>query len=141
MILFLKLVLTVVFLILSVIHFNWSFGGKYGFEKALPTKEDGTRVLNPKKFDSAIIGIVLLFFAVYYLIKANILLVDLPNWMLNYIGWIISSIFIVRAIGDFKYAGFFKKIKNTVFGIADTKHFSPLCIFVGIIGLIIELYQ
>ena len=139
MIIFFQFILVIVFLILSGIHFNWSVGGKFGFDKTLPTKEDGTRVLNPKKIDSAIIGIGLLLFAIYYLVKTKILLVDLPHWILNYVGWIISSVFILRAIGDFKYVGFFKKIKATTFGLFDTKYFSPLCAFIGIVGIIIEL--
>ena len=139
MIVILEFILVIVFLILSGIHFNWSVGGKLGFDKTLPTKEDGTRVLNPKKIDTAIIGIGLLLFAIYYLVRTEIVSVDLPHWILNYVGWIISSVFILRSIGDFKYVGFFKKIKTTTFGFFDTKYFSPLCTFIGSVGIIIEL--
>lgn len=131
----------IIFLILSGIHFNWVFGGKWGFDKALPTKEDGTKVLNPKKFDSAIVGLGLLFFAIYYLVVGRFIQIDLPNFMQNYLGWIIPSIFIIRAIGDFKYVGFFKKINSTVFGKFDSKYFSPLCIFIGTIGIIIKILE
>jgi len=37
----------------------------------------------------------------------------------------------LRAIGEFKYLGFFKKIKNTEFAIADSKLFSPLSLAIG----------
>ena len=56
-----------------------------------------------------------------------------------YVGWVISSIFILRSIGDFKYIGFFKKLKTSKFGKMDSKLFSPLCLTIGLIGIIIEL--
>jgi len=129
----------IIFLILSGIHFNWVFGGEFGFDKSLPTKEDGTRMLNPKKIDSAIVGFGLLLFAIYYMLEGGFIHLDLPNWITNYLGWIIPSIFIVRAVGDFKYVGFLKKVKNTVFGKFDSKYFSPLCLLIGVIGIIIKI--
>jgi len=127
------------FAALSLIHLNWGFGGEWGFEKSLPTNEEGDKVLNPKKRDSLIVGIGLLFFLVFYLIKARIILFELPFWVTGYAGWLISSIFILRAIGDFKYIGFFKRIKETDFGIRDTNLYSPLCLFLGLNGFFLEL--
>ncbi|WP_281635816.1 DUF3995 domain-containing protein [Flavobacterium marginilacus] len=47
----------------------------------------------------------------------------------------------MRAIGDFNYVGFFKKIKLAKFGKNDTKYFSPLCLIIGILTLILELIK
>ena len=52
-----------------MIHLNWVIGGKFGYVESLPTKENGERVLNPKKIDSAIIGIGLIAFGIFYMIK------------------------------------------------------------------------
>ena len=41
--------------------------------------------------------------------------------------------------GDFKYIGFFQKLKTSKFGKMDSKLFSPLCLTIGLIGIIIEL--
>lgn len=127
-----------IFLILAVIHVNWGFGGTYGFEKALPTTEDGTKVLNPTKRDSFIVGLGLILFAVFYLIKIDIILLDLPQWVVTLAGWLIPIIFLLRALGDFKYVGFFKKVRSTDFGKRDSKLYAPLCLFLGINGLILE---
>ena len=137
----LSILLFVIFIILGLIHFNWVFGGKWGFEKTLPTKENGERVLNPKKFDSAVVGLGLTFFGLFYLLKSGFLNFDIPIWIIIYGSWIIPSIFILRAIGDFKYVGFLKKIKNTEFGKIDSKLFSPLCLIIGIIGIVIQLMK
>jgi glucan phosphoethanolaminetransferase (alkaline phosphatase superfamily) len=139
MITILAIILIFVFLIISIIHFYWVFGGLKGLNKALPTNEKGKRVLNPGKIETFIVGLGLLFFAIYYSTKIEILEIELPKFVMDYSGWIISSIFILRAIGEFKYVGFFKKIKNTEFGKFDTKYFSILSLIIGIIGIIIEM--
>lgn len=129
-----------ILLILSGIHINWAFGGKWSLDRALPTNEEGKRVLNPTRVDSAIVAIGLLIFATYYLLKANIITLSVPSHMLPYVGWAISSIFMLRAIGDFKYVGFFKRFKTTDFAKLDLKIYSPLSLSISIIGLLIELF-
>ncbi len=132
---------SIILIILSGIHFNWAFGGKWGFEKALPTNENGKKVLNPKRIDSAIVGLGLLIFAIFYLLKVGLITLEIPNWIMNYGGWFIAAVFIARAIGEFKYIGFFKKIKNTNFGKLDSKYYSPLCLIIGLIGITLELIK
>lgn len=135
----LALVLFIIFLILSLIHFNWAIGGALGFDNALPTNEKGERVLNPKKIDSAVVGLGLLLMGVFYLSKSDVLTLDLPSWAANSAGWVISTIFLLRAIGDFKYVGFTKRVKNTNFGKNDSKYYAPLCLIISVIGLYLEL--
>ena len=135
----LESILIITFLIISIIHFYWVFGGLKGLNKALPTDEKGTRVLNPGKIETSFVGLGLLLFALYYSTRIGILEIELPKLIFDYSGWIISSIFILRAIGEFKYVGFFKKIKNTEFGKFDTKYFSILSLTIGVIGIIIEM--
>ena len=133
-------ILSFIFLILAGIHFNWARGGQWALDNALPQTIEGKRLFTPRKIDSAIVGLGLLLFASFYGIKSGLINFDLPSWIINYAGWIISSIFLLRAIGDFKYVGFFKKIKNTKFGEMDTKIYSPLCLFLAIVGYLVELF-
>ncbi|UNY99950.1 DUF3995 domain-containing protein [Zhouia spongiae] len=135
----LPLFLSIIFIALGLVHYNWVIGGNFGLAVALPTDENGKRVLNPKKADSAIVGTGLIAFGVFYLIGAGVLKASLPDWIFNYGGWIIPSIFLLRAVGEFKYVGFFKKIKQTPFGKMDTKLFSPLCLFIAVAGFAIQL--
>ncbi|WP_422091165.1 DUF3995 domain-containing protein [Tenacibaculum ovolyticum] len=51
--------------------------------------------------------------------------------------YVVLAVFFIRSIGDFNYVGFFKKTKNTMFAKNDTNYFSPLCLFLSIIGVII----
>lgn len=127
--------------VLALIHLNWAIGGTWGFAKALPTNLEGKRVINPKKIDSAIVGIGLMLFAFYFLIYGAVLDVPLPNWILTYGIWAISGIFLFRSIGDFKYIGFFKRIKKTEFGRLDSIYYSPLCLFLAVIGIALILLE
>ncbi|KYG72210.1 uncharacterized protein DUF3995 [Roseivirga ehrenbergii] len=135
----LSLLLSITLIALGLIHFNWALGGKWGFEAALPTNEAGKRVLNPKKFDSLIVGLGLSAFGAFYLFQAVFTAIEMPNGLTTYGGWIIPSIFLPRAIGDFRFVGFFKKIKSTPFAKMDTKLFSPLCLCMALAGFAIQL--
>jgi hypothetical protein len=135
----LSISLLAVFFLLGSIHFYWLFGGKWGLEKSLPTKEVGEKAKEPPKIATAIVGIGLILFGLFYALKTGLMNFQVPYWIINYGSWIIPSIFILRAIGDFRYVGFFKKIKNTEFAKADSKWFAPLCLTIGIFGMLIQL--
>jgi hypothetical protein len=137
----LSILLSLILIGLGMIHFNWVIGGKFGFAASLPTKENGERVINPKKIDSAIVGTGLTVFGVFYLVKSEFFEYNLPDWIIDYGSWIIPIIFLLRAVGEFKYIGFFKSVKKTDFGKLDTKLFSPLCLIIGIVGILIQLMK
>lgn len=69
--------------------------------------------------------------------RGSLVNIPIPVWLENYGLWIVVGIFIVRAIGDFKYVGFFKKIKHTAFGQNSTKYYSPLCLIISILILLL----
>lgn len=98
------------------------------------------RVQNPiPKFATLIVGFGLLFFGLIYFIKSGLINDPFPNRITNYAYWFTPSIFILRAIGDFNYLGYFKKIKDTEFAKVDTKLFVPLCLIIGLFGILIQV--
>lgn len=139
MIFILLILLSIIFLLLGFIHFYWVIGGKWGLEKALPTKEDGNMLLKPKTIDTLFVGVILCILACFYILQLNLFSYKLPKWT-NYFLWIIPTLFLLRAIGEFNYVGFFKRIKTTTFAKWDSKLFSPLCLFISIIGFLIANY-
>ncbi len=134
----LSIFLFLIFAVLGGFHFYWLFGGIWGLEQAIPTKGKVSSLSIPK-IATLLVGVVLVLFGLIYLIKSEFINVQVPSWVTNYGYWFIPSIFILRAIGEFKYVGFFKKIKHTEFAKADSKIFSPLCLIIGIIGILIQL--
>jgi hypothetical protein len=134
----LSLTLFSIFLVLSSIHVYWAFGGRWGYDAALPTTKEHEKIMNPRFLECIVVGSGLLGFGLIVLQKGEILV--LLQWKcLNLYGlWIIIFIFLARAIGEFKYVGFFKKVKNTPFGQLDTKFYSPLCFLISILAIILE---
>ncbi|PWB22040.1 DUF3995 domain-containing protein [Flavobacterium sp. HTF] len=131
--------LFLLFLFLSLIHFYWAFGGKWGTQGVYPTPDNTTQPRNPGIIATLLVAIALFGFGVFYLIKVEILYLKIPSGIYKYGLWILMAVFILRAIGDFKYLGFFKKIKNTKFGQNDTKYFAPLCLIIGILTLLMAI--
>lgn len=128
-----------VFLFLSLIHFYWAFGGKWGTEGVYPTPDAQTPPKNPGVIPTLIVAVGLFGFGIFYLMKVKMVLFGLPLWLEKYGLCILMTIFTVRAIGDFKYLGFFKKIKNTKFGQNDTRYFAPLCFIIGILTFLVAV--
>ncbi len=130
-------ILFFIFILLASFHFYWLFGGIWGLDKVIPSKNIDANIISIPKFVTFLVALILVFFAVMYLIKFYPIHFSFPSLVIKSAYWFIPSIFMLRAIGDFKYAGFFKKIKNTKFSKADTKIFSPLCLIISILGLIL----
>ncbi|MCV9926127.1 DUF3995 domain-containing protein [Flavobacterium sp. LS1R49] len=128
-------ILVAIFLFLSGIHIYWGFGGKWGNDAAIPTTENNEKVINPKLKECMVVAIALLILSVLVLIKSRIIAYSLPNWLQECGIWFILILFMIRAIGDFKYVGFFKKVKTTKFAQMDTKYFSPLCLLISLLAL------
>ena len=130
--------LSIIFLFLSGIHVYWGFGGKTSSSATVPTNLNNKPIISPSPFSCFVVATGLFTFGAFVLIKAGVVLSNLPGWILNYGLWAISLLFLIRAVGDFRYIGFFKKIKNTKFGLMDTKYYSPLCLLIACLGIVLE---
>lgn len=129
-----------VFFLLGALHIYWVLGGKWGMDAAVPIKKDtGKRLFQPGKTGTFIVAIGLFSFALVTLGHTGILEGKIPFSYIRLSTCLISGIFLLRAIGDFRYVGFFKQIKGTRFAESDTRIFSPLCLFLSISALILAL--
>jgi hypothetical protein len=138
------IILMSIFIFLSGIHIYWAFGGEWGNGAVIPTKNDDVKAIMPGVIPTIIVASGLLGFAFVVfmsLVKSELILSIWLEMILNYGLWVISGIFIIRAIGEFNYVGFFKKYKHTKFGQNDTKYYSPLCLTIGLLALLLELYK
>lgn len=128
--------LFIVFTVLSGFHFYWLLGGKFGAMQAIPTTEKGA---NPGKIPivaTIVVALGLLAIGVLYILNAHDQ-ADLFPSARKIALWIVPILFFTRAIGEFKYVGFFKRIKDTEFAKADTKLYSPLCLGIAVVGFLI----
>lgn len=133
----LAVILSVVLIFLAALHFYWSIFGIKEPEAVLPTKLENNATFSAGKFGAALVGIILLLFAFVFI---NKVVLFLEYYWLRYISFGIGVIFILRAFGDFKYVGFFKTAKNSKFSALDTKFYSPLCLLMGLLVIVVELF-
>lgn len=131
--------LGIIFLFLAGCHMYWLFGGKLWLDSVIPTKEHEDTVFEIPLIATLFSALFLFVFAVVYFIKTGWIEWNYSVAFLNKIYWFLPVLFTLRAIGDFRYLGFFKKVKSTKFGQADSKVFAPLCLGIGITGFLIQL--
>lgn len=140
MIRFLGILLGVVLAILSLFHLFWAAGGQFGGKAAVPVV-NGERLFNPSAFGTIFVAAALLLAMLVVLGRIGIWGANLPTWVfrLGVLG--ISFLFLLRAIGDFRYLGFFKSVSETDFARWDTWLFSPLCLFIAVVAFLINFYK
>lgn len=128
----LSIALTVSFIIIAVFHIFWALGFKSNIQNVVPVI-NAEPVFTPGPIATFLVAMVLFGFAGVSLalgfpdkIPANYL------YAIKIAGFAIGIILLVRAVGDFKYAGFFKKIKGSNFAKYDYWLYSPFCLISGL---------
>ncbi|MGB7070771.1 MAG: DUF3995 domain-containing protein [Pyrinomonadaceae bacterium] len=136
----LGILLAVIFAILSFFHLYWAAGGGIGIGAAIPTV-GGERLFNPSPFGTILVAAALFAAMLVVLGRLKICGVFVPSWIFYSGTWVISLLFLLRTIGDFRYVGFFKSVSDTDFARWDTILFSPLCLFISIVAFLISYYD
>lgn len=136
--LFYTLALTVIFLLLAILHFLWSLNILWGFESALPRKKDGSFLFYPKRIESFLVGLALTLLAGFYFSFTGFVPLLFDSKVYSIGCWFTIVIFGIRAIGDFNYVGFTKRIKNKEFAYWDTILFSPLCLLISLLAYLVQ---
>lgn len=134
----LTLMLSLILFAIAIIHFYWAAGGKWMMDKVLPFESTGQKALDPSAGMTAFVGIAFLIMIGGLWLRVTQTQTFIPDWLMNYGLIFLGIIFLVRAIGDFRYAGFFKSIKDTEFAKYDSKYFSPLCLVMSGLFFTIE---
>lgn len=132
---------TSIFILLSILHFYWAVGGKLWYNDVLPTSSNGLHRMNPGITATLIIAFGLLVLALITAGNKGLFDRYIKRTYLGMAALVIAIIFLLRAIGDFKFIGFFKTVKGTRFGINDTEIFSPLCLFISLLSILIFLFN
>jgi hypothetical protein len=120
-----------IFFALALLHFYWAAGGRWGVKAAVPSLVSGDSIFSPSTSASVIVGLGLCLMAVIHLGNINLFSLNAGFPMLRYGTIAIGIIFLLRAIGDFKWIGLFKKVTDTPFGKNDSRYYVPLCLFLS----------
>ncbi len=123
-------ILCLVFAALATLHFYWAAGGRLAMQGALPTVGDRP-LFAPAPLATAAVGCALIAAATVSALRGGLLSLDLPAWFSQLGTWVLVLVFAVRAIGDFRYVGFFKRVRGTLFARRDSLIYSPLCVLIS----------
>jgi len=115
----------VVLAALSALHLSWALGGRRGRGAAVPTTAENRPVLAPSRTATLVVAALLAA-------SAAILVGGVRGWdprPLVRVGCAgIALVLLARSIGDRRYVGFCKRVRDTEFARRDTWLYSPLCL-------------
>ena len=140
MIRILGILLAIIFAILSFLHLYWAVGGRFGGDAVIPTTS-GERLFTPSPLGTLLVATALFAAMLIVLGRLKIWGAFVPGWIFYLGTWVISLLFLLRTIGDFRYVGFFKSVSGTDFARWDTILFSPLCLFIAVAAFLISYYE
>jgi hypothetical protein len=122
----------IILLVISLIHFYWAFGGRWGSGAVIPQNSEGaSAVFKPRTIETVSVAILILIVCFILFAQSGALPFFGANTFTQWSCMFFALVFFIRAVGDFKYVGFFKKIKGTAFASYDTSLYSPLCLYLA----------
>ena len=130
------LALAAVLALIALLHVYWAVRG-VGSGAAVPGRQDGTPLFRPGRGASLLVAMALLVAALIVLAQADVIRLGIPEALVTVGIWSVALAFAARTIGDFRYAGLFKRVRGTAFARADTRLFTPLCAAISIAAFVL----
>lgn len=127
-----------VLFLLSLLHVYWAAGGSRGSVIVLPEK-DGAPLFRPGPGATLVVAALLAGAGLILLARLGLWGAGLAPALVRIGSWLVAAAFLGRAVGDFRWVGFFKRVRATPFARWDTWLFSPLCVLVGAGAVLVAL--
>ena len=121
-----------ILLALAALHAYWAAGGTFGKAAAIP-EDNGRPVLKPRPAAICRVALALVIAALLIVLRAGLIRRIGAGPVLRLASWGLAAIFMARAVGDFRYVGFFKRVRGTRFARLDTALYSPLCCLLALL--------
>jgi hypothetical protein len=122
--------LVATFVGLALVHVFWALGGRSGAAAAVPSVA-GKPSFRPSPLATVAVAVALLAAALSTAAALGWLGELIPARVVRVLTLTMSLGFLLRAIGDFKYVGFFKSVRGTLFAYWDGWFYSPLCLLIA----------
>src|SRR4051812_9981130 len=120
-----------VFALLGLWHFYMAFAPSRGQSAAVPSVQ-GKPLFVPSASATIAVGLMLALFALLVAATAGFVSVAVPRFVLVWLSYGLALGLLARAVGDFRYVGFFKRVRGSRFAKLDTLFYSPLCLLLSI---------
>ena len=119
---------------LSAVHVYWAVGGRRGGAAAIPTV-DGRPQLSPSRGATLLVAALLV-------VSAGLLVGGVAEWAPQVVYRVgcggVGLVLLARAVGDRRFVGFLKRQRGTEFARRDTMLYSPLCLALGSVAVIVS---
>ena len=116
---------------LGAMHVYWALGGRRGSRVAVP-EWDGEPLFEPGPAATMVVAALLFLAATLVLGRSGSAPRLFPGVVNTWGSWGVAAVLVARAIGEFRYVGFFKRRKGTPFATLDTRLYSPLALALGV---------
>ncbi|MFQ5524912.1 MAG: DUF3995 domain-containing protein [Thermoanaerobaculia bacterium] len=127
----LGIILAAVFVVLAGFHVLWAIAGVPTGVQVVPSVPGGP-VPTPRAASCLAVAVALTLAAVVVLSGADVILSRVSRRLRTVAGSVLGSVFVLRAVGDFRFVGFFKSITETNFAFWDTRLYTPLSLAIGL---------
>lgn len=118
--------------VVSLLHVAWAVGLRVGEGHAIPERPDGTPVFRPGPLATLTVAVLLFISALLVTQRVGLGRALLPAALVEPGCWGVAAVLTARAIGEFRYVGFFKRVRQTPFARMDTLVYSPLALLLGV---------
>jgi len=130
--------LIAIFVALSALHVFWAAGGRAGGGAAIP-RQRGEALFTPSPLATLAVAAALVAAALVTAAAAGWLGRGMPVRIGRPLAYVLALVFALRAVGDFRYVGFFKSLGDDPFRSWDTWLFSPLCLAIALAALTVAV--
>lgn len=120
-----------VFVALAAWHVRMALGSSSARSGAVPSVS-GEPLWVPSVQATLAVAVALLVFACLVAAMARFISVGIPQRTLAWLCYALALGLVARAIGEFKYLGFFKRVTGSKFARLDTLLYSPLCLLLAV---------
>jgi Protein of unknown function (DUF3995) len=123
----------VVFALIAGLHIFWALGGKWGAAAAVPEIPGKELAIRPGVLATLAVAGALAAAAYLVLARIEVLPRAWPAGLETGIMFAGAAVFGLRAIGEFRYVGFFARVRDTRFARLDRALYSPLCLCLSVL--------
>ena len=127
----LALIVGLAFVALALWHFGMALSPGGSSSGAVPS-ESGKPLFLPSTKATVAVGFVLLLLGFLVAATAGLIEVGLSPQVLSWLSYALALGLLARAVGEFKYVGFFKRVRGSRFACLDTLVYSPLCLLLAV---------
>ncbi len=121
-----------ILVLIAATHIYWAMGGRSGKAVAVPER-NGLPAFKPGALATLGVAVALLIAAAIVAIQAGFIFQGKFQPYVFILSVALALVFLARAVGDFRYVGFFKRVVGSRFARLDTWVFSPLCVLLALL--------